>query len=141
MENNNQENKNKNPSKFNAYWIYGVVAVVLLGLQLVNLPSKSSEPITFDKFEEMARKGDVEKLEVVNQKDAYVYLTPEAALKTEYQDASKSNFRKKPPALHFRHRPSRNILPPSWTNSSARCRQTKALTARTRINPTGSRPF
>ena len=41
MENNNQENKgnnnnkNENESKFNAYWIYGVVALFLVGLQFL----------------------------------------------------------------------------------------------------------
>ena len=68
MEKNNQENKIKKNSKFNAYWIYAVVALFLIGLQFINLPSSTSEPITFEKFTEMATAGDVDKLEIINQK-------------------------------------------------------------------------
>ena len=98
---NNQDNKNKNSSKFNAYWIYGVVALFLLGLQFINLPSSNSEPITFEKFAKMAESGDVEKLEVVNQKYAYVYLRESAMAKDEYKDASKSSFGKNRPHYTF----------------------------------------
>ena len=54
---NNQENKNKNGSKFNAYWIYGVVALFLIGLQFMPMASNTSEPINFEKFAKMAQKS------------------------------------------------------------------------------------
>ena len=98
---NNQENKNKNGSKFNAYWIYGVVALFLIALQLINLPSAASDPINFEKFAEMAREGDVEKLEVVNQKVAQVYLLEAALSKEKYKDASKNSFGKNRPHYTF----------------------------------------
>ncbi len=98
---NNQDNNNKNGSKFNAYWIYGVVALFLIALQLVNLPSAASDPITFEQFAEMAREGDVEKLEVLNQKVAQVYLEEEALAKDKYKDASKNSFGKNRPHYTF----------------------------------------
>lgn len=98
---NNQENNNKNGSKFNAYWIYGVVALFLLGLQFLNLPSSSSDPITFEKFAEMAREGDVAKFEIINQKLAQVYLKEAALKKEKYKDASKSTFPKTRPHYTF----------------------------------------
>ncbi|MCB0521578.1 MAG: ATP-dependent metallopeptidase FtsH/Yme1/Tma family protein [Lewinellaceae bacterium] len=106
---NNQDNKNKNNSKFNAYWIYGVVALFLLGLQFINLPSSSSDPITFEKFEKMAEAGDVERLEVVNQKYAYVYLKEGALSREEYKDASKSSFGKNRPHYTFDIGPPENF--------------------------------
>ncbi len=106
---NNQDNKNKNSSKFNAYWIYGVVALFLLGLQFINLPSSNSEPITFEKFSKMAEGGDVEKLEIVNQKFAYVYLRENALAKEEYKDASKSSFGKNRPHYTFDIGPPENF--------------------------------
>ncbi|TAK36799.1 MAG: ATP-dependent metallopeptidase FtsH/Yme1/Tma family protein [Saprospiraceae bacterium] len=111
MENNNQENKNKNKntSKFNAYWIYAVVALFLIGLQFINLPSNTSEPITFEKFTEMATAGDVDKLEVINQKYAYVYLKERALNKPEYKDASKSSFGKARPHYIFDVGPPENF--------------------------------
>jgi ATP-dependent metalloprotease FtsH len=111
MENNNQENKNKNRnnSKFNAYWIYAVVALFLIGLQFINLPGNTSEPITFEKFTEMAVAGDVDKLEVINQKYAYVYLKARALSKPEYKDASKSSFGKARPHFTFDIGPPENF--------------------------------
>jgi cell division protease FtsH len=108
MESNN-DNKNKNNSKYTAYWIYGVVALFLLGLQFINLPSSASEPISFDKFSRMAQAGDVEKLEIVNQKLAYVYLKQEALQKPEYKDASKSSFGKSRPHYTFDIGPPENF--------------------------------
>ncbi len=105
MQNNNKENNegknNNNGSRFNAYWIYGVVALFLLGLQFINLPNSTSEPITFDKFSKMAVNGDVEKLEIVNQKYASVFLHEKALSKPDYEDASKSSFGKIRPHYTF----------------------------------------
>jgi AFG3 family protein len=98
---NNQENKNKNGSKFNAYWIYGVVALFLIALQLINLPSSASDPITFEEFAVMAKDEDVEKLEVVNQKVAQVYIKESALSKDKYKDATKNSFGKNRPHYTF----------------------------------------
>ncbi len=92
---NNQENKNKNGSKSYAYWIYGVVALLLVALQFINLPNAPNEPINFERFAEMARAGEVEKIEVVNQKTAQVFLTEKALSENEkYKDFSKGTFGK-----------------------------------------------
>jgi cell division protease FtsH len=104
------ENKNNNNgSKFNAYWIYGVIALFFLGLQFINLPNSTSEPITFERFAKMARAGDVEKLEIINTKYAYVYLREKSLTKTEYKDASKSSFGKVRPHYTFDIGPPENF--------------------------------
>lgn len=109
MENNNQENKNpKNGGgRYTTYWIYGVIAIFLLGLQFINLPGSTSDPITFERFAKMAESGDVKKVEIVNQKYANVYLREEALNKTDsngektYKDASRSSFNKLRPHYTF----------------------------------------
>lgn len=106
---NNQENKNKNNSKLNAYWIYGVVALFLIGLQFMPMASNTSEPINFEKFAEMATRGDVDKLEVVNQKYAQIYLKESSLQKDEYKDASKSTFGKNRPHYTFDIGPPENF--------------------------------
>ncbi len=100
---NNQENSNKNGTKFNPYWIYGVLALFFIGLNFLPITGNTSEPINFEKFAEMAKVGDVEKLEMVNEKYAQVYLT-DAAIKNkkeQYKDASKSSFANKRPHYTF----------------------------------------
>ncbi len=109
MENNKQENKNpKNGgNRYTTYWIYAVIAIFLLGLQFINLPGSTSDPITFDRFAKMAKAGDVKKVEIINQKYANVYLREEALNKTGpdgdklYKDASRSSFNKLRPHYTF----------------------------------------
>jgi len=113
MENNNQENKeNKkgnNNSKFNAYWIYGVVALFLIGLQFLPVSDSGNEDITYEKFKGMAQAGDIEKLEVVNDKYAYVYLNDEALSKDEHKEVSKTGFAKGRPNYVFNIGPPENF--------------------------------
>ncbi|MCC6727467.1 MAG: AAA family ATPase, partial [Saprospiraceae bacterium] len=106
---NNQENKNG--TKFNPYWIYGVLALFFIGLNFLPITSSTSEPITFEKFATMAKEGDVDKLEVVNEKYAQVYLTEDAIKnkKDKYKDASKSSFANKRPHYTFDIGPSENF--------------------------------
>ncbi|MBI5915021.1 MAG: ATP-dependent zinc metalloprotease FtsH [Bacteroidetes bacterium] len=109
MENNNQDNNQKNGTKFNAYWIYGVLALFFIGLQFLPISGNTSDPINFEKFAEMAKGGDIEKLEVINQKFAQIYLAEAALKKDKYKDASKSTFAKKRPHYTFEIGPPENF--------------------------------
>lgn len=106
MENNNKKQEDNNPNgekkqegpKFNAYWIYGIIALFLIGLNFLDIPNAKNDPITFSQFAKMVEDTDVKKLEVINQKVAYIYLTEEAKLKEEHKDkASNSTFSKNRP--------------------------------------------
>lgn len=68
--------------KFSAYWIYAAIIIIFLGLNLFgdggfSEPAKTS-PSEFMQFLES---GDVEKVEIVNNTVAKVYLTEEAKQK------------------------------------------------------------
>lgn len=75
------EEKKSNNFKFNPWWIYGLLIVVFL---LLNVFSGSSfqevGKITSSKFNDLLDKGKVEKVIVYNKTEAEVYLT-EAAMK------------------------------------------------------------
>jgi len=92
-----EENKNKKPEikkpKFSAYWIYGAIFIVFLGIQIFG-GSNWSQPTktTQAEFEQFLRDGDIEKVEVVNKKVAKVYLTQEAKEKSIHTSKKKSNF-------------------------------------------------
>ncbi len=94
---NNMDGKPTGP-KFSSYWIYGMIALFLIALQLFNVSNPSNKQIDWDKFESMAKEGDVEKVEVTNLKLANVYLTEEALVSGKYPDASKSKIGPRP---HF----------------------------------------
>ena len=81
-------------SGFGFYWIYIVVAVVLLGIQLLN-PSSSVKTIAWKEFSEIYAKGEVEKLVGYKQDELYyieVHLT-DAAMKSEkFKDFRNKSF-------------------------------------------------
>ncbi len=92
MENNkkNENTPNANTPRFNSFWIYGVIALVIIGMQIVALMGASQQPLTLSRLGEMLQARDVEKVVVVNKDKAYVYLKKEAL--KEYEDAAKTNF-------------------------------------------------
>ena len=65
---------NKPKPKFNVYWIYGLIAVVFIGLQLLSFTPKPTE-ISMQEFERnMLKNGDVAKIVVVNKERANIYI-------------------------------------------------------------------
>jgi cell division protease FtsH len=96
-----ENNENNSPKKFNfnSYWIYGVIALFLIGLNLIDSSGMENEAISFGRFKEMVRRGDVAKLEVINNREAMVYLKSDALSKPIYKDARKSGFLSK--SAHF----------------------------------------
>ncbi|PKP44750.1 MAG: peptidase M41 [Bacteroidetes bacterium HGW-Bacteroidetes-12] len=85
-------NSNNNPKKpFSFYWIYAVVGIALLSLQLLNW-SGGASVITEAEFEAMVMNNDVEEVIVVKNKGiAKVTLTKEALAKEEHARKIKNN--------------------------------------------------
>jgi cell division protease FtsH len=79
QENNNTENKN-NPNKFNinSYWIYGLIILGILAVNIFVSMSSQVESIDINQFEDMVKKGEVDKVEIINEKLVNVYLRKEA---------------------------------------------------------------
>ncbi len=72
------KNINKKP-KMNPYWIYGIIIAVFFGIQLFSggfgNEAKTTTPAQFINY---LQKGEVAKIEIVNKRDAKVYLTDDA---------------------------------------------------------------
>ena len=85
------KNVNKKP-KLNPYWIYGIIIVAFLGIQLFSggFGGSTVKKINPSEFFEYFDKGDVAKLEIVNGREARVFLTKEA-LEQEVHKKSKPN--------------------------------------------------
>lgn len=105
METENKQNKNietekpkmqqkaqgKGP-KFNMSWIYGIIAIVLLGLMFFTPGGGEPIEITRIRFEqEMLKKHDVSKIVVVNRERAEIYIKPERLNDAQYADYKKRN--------------------------------------------------
>ena len=76
------EKKSKN-TKFNAYWVYGIAIVLFLGFNLFSggLGGSSEASTTPSQFFKYLRDGDVKKVEIINKREALVYLTTKASNK------------------------------------------------------------
>ncbi|MBK6903715.1 MAG: ATP-dependent zinc metalloprotease FtsH [Saprospirales bacterium] len=96
MEDKKSTNNKPTGPKINSYWIYGVIALFLIGLNIYQVSNASNEPINFSQFAQMAREGDLERLEVVNQKQAHIFLKEASLEKEQYKNASKSNLSTRP---------------------------------------------
>ncbi len=76
--------------RFNSYWIYGILALFLLGLNFYSLSNAPNENITWGKFESMINSRDVKKLVVINKEYAHVYIKDDRLSK--YKDAAEGKF-------------------------------------------------
>ena len=80
--------------RFNIYWIWGALAVILLGFNLYSGFAPESRRINFDEFKtEMLSNGDVEKIVLVSNKNLVrVFIKPEALKKEYYQNKLPKGF-------------------------------------------------
>jgi len=79
------KNKNSTPNvpkfKFNMYWIYGAIFVVLIGVSFINDSSFSTKKISTNRFFKILESNDVDKILIINKNIAEVYLKKEAEKK------------------------------------------------------------
>ena len=87
----NQKKQQKQP-QFNQYWIFGSIILVFLLLNVFSgAGSQTSETTTPSKFFEFASNGDVERIEIINKREVFVYLTRDARIKDEHKNSSKNS--------------------------------------------------
>ncbi|MEI7978623.1 MAG: ATP-dependent zinc metalloprotease FtsH [Bacteroidota bacterium] len=85
-QNENTPNPRKNNlPKFNFYWIYGIIAIVMIGLYL--MPHDFAKKTTwYDVKNNMILTHDVEKIIVVNKEKAEVFIKKNALNNSKYKD-------------------------------------------------------
>lgn len=77
--------KPKNPKgKFNFYWVYGIIAVVFIALTFSNFGGSTDE-IDWGRLKTMLQEQDIEKIIVVNQEEAEIFIKKEKLEKPEYE--------------------------------------------------------
>ena len=92
-----QENKNNKSSnqdkgegsrkgpKFSIYWIYAIIAAVLLSAQFMKFAPDLTKTTEQEFKQNMLAKGDVEKLDLIKNKDRVrVYINPDSLSKDFY---------------------------------------------------------
>ncbi len=85
-----ENNTNQKKPKFNSWWIYGLIAVLIIGFQFIGSSSFNNTAETnISALHEFLRNGDVNRVVVINNtRQAKVYLTTEALTKEVHKDVS-----------------------------------------------------
>ena len=88
--------------KFSFYWIYGILALVFLGINFLNTGGEP-EKTDWKDLKTMLMDKDVQKLVLVNKETAEIYLKPEALKKEKYKDVrnSTNTFGQKTPQYYY----------------------------------------
>lgn len=96
MENNNNRNDQNNagPSqgggpKFNSFWIYGIIALVILVVQIFTIMGASQQKLNQEALGTMLKNQEISRIEVINGTKALIYLN-EKGLK-KHPDAKSNN--------------------------------------------------
>ena len=85
--------ENNTPQKkprFNAWWIYGLIAIFIIGFQFIGSDSLSAtKKTTTSELQEYLRNGDITKILIItNKNQAKVFLSEEALLKDVHKDVA-----------------------------------------------------
>ena len=95
----NVQNGNKRPNmnmpRPSWMWIYGIIAVMILGWYFLNGGSDAPLPSDWTAVEKMVEQDEVEKIQVVNREEAQVFLKKEAIEKYR-NDAEQPLYRHMP---------------------------------------------
>ncbi|SDB66915.1 cell division protease FtsH [Flavobacteriaceae bacterium MAR_2010_188] len=84
---------NKKP-KINPYWIYGIIILVFIVIQIFSGGLSGQAPTTTSpaQFLEYLEDGEVSRVDIVNQREAKVYLTDEAMALEKHKGTKPENF-------------------------------------------------
>jgi len=88
---NKQKNKKPQP-QFNIYWIYGLIALAFLAIQLISM-EPTAQKVSWQRFvDEMLTPHDVEKLVIVNKEKAEIYIKADKIDLSKYEDVAEKDF-------------------------------------------------
>ncbi len=92
--NNKQDKKPNGPKRsgFNFYWVYAIIFALFIGMQIFSAMSFRAKNSNFRDFEQKLELGDVERVNIVNEKTIQVFIKEERLLENErYEEVRNSN--------------------------------------------------
>jgi cell division protease FtsH len=93
MSDSNKDNKSNIPKfKFNAYWIYGAILIVIIAVQFFSTGDLASKSISKNKFDEILRDNDIKEIVILNKDIAQIFLTQDALKKSKHKEFTASTF-------------------------------------------------
>ena len=93
--------KGLNPkNKFNFYWVYGIIAIIFIGITFTNWGG-NVKPIEWGELKEMLSRQDIEKIIVVNREEAEIYVKKDALSDPRYDEVRDQGYQGSGP--HYLH--------------------------------------
>ena len=87
--------------KFNFYWIYGILALILFGVQFIGLNDEGKQTDWRD-LKQMLESNDVSKIVLVNKETAEIFIRSENLSKEQYKDIEgKTGLNKNSPHFYY----------------------------------------
>ncbi|HBF88512.1 MAG TPA: hypothetical protein DDX39_07715 [Bacteroidales bacterium] len=88
----NNTNKKIEKPKFNIYWLYAIIFIIIIGIQFMNFGDNMKQT-TWNVFEQkMLQSDDVEKVVVINQKIVEIYIKKEKLGDAKYKEIAEKGF-------------------------------------------------
>jgi AFG3 family protein len=88
----NDDNNDGGAPRFSFMWIYILIGLALLGVQMAKFMGTSKKAEWVD-FERWAKRGHVESLVVVNEKEAYIYIKKDSLGFGDHKDVNPNDKR------------------------------------------------
>ena len=90
---NKKNNKPITPKfKFNFYWVYGAIFVLLIGYQFISSGTLASRNISNNQFDEVLKENDIDKILIINNSSAEIFIKQDALSKKRYDKIKNSAF-------------------------------------------------
>lgn len=88
--------------KFSIYWIYGIIAIVLIGVNYINMGADAVKTSELEFRQKMLAQGDVASLDLIKNKDLVrVFIKPESLNRDFYKEKIKRPSPAKGPHFEF----------------------------------------
>ena len=87
--NNNKKTKKGKQPKFNFYWIYAVIAVVLISINLFSF-NGGIRKTSYTEFQQFVTDKQVSRIDVINKKEARIYIYSEFMNQTPHSQLNSS---------------------------------------------------
>ncbi|MCZ2443630.1 MAG: ATP-dependent zinc metalloprotease FtsH [Flavobacteriales bacterium] len=101
---NNQGSGSRKPRfNFNLYWIYALIAIIFIGMQLYSSFRSSIKEINKNEFIAMMRELDVQTITIVNNEYAEITILPDRLSKEKYASVREKSLGGENPGPHFRY--------------------------------------
>jgi len=94
-------NKNIKAPKFNFYWVYGIIFMLILGYQFLNSGSLSTKNLSENEFKTILKDNDISKIEIVNKNVANIFIKKESLSKEKFKKDQSSFYNDSMPLYSY----------------------------------------